>query len=270
MCSTQSLQVDVDVVLERQPAVAARRAAPVDRVDIDAERQQVAQHRAVFLQVGHRVAADLAVGHQHRHADRALGGRLVAVQRRLVLAEHHLLVGGGDLHVLVLQALQHLLAARQLQVEVARARRAPARRGLAGRGHRGVPSGAARAWRPGGASARRARLGMPTASASRRRRAGLAARRSSRTSRRSSITVRCISSISLRVGTWLASHQASAILRSCSCWSDAARSMRRCASTNSSERWTSISVSLATASHGRSGRARSRLPAVLRSASAPS
>ena len=66
MCSTQSVEVDVDVVLEGQPAVAARRAAPVDRVDVDAEREQVAQHRAVFLQVGHRVAADLAVGDQHR------------------------------------------------------------------------------------------------------------------------------------------------------------------------------------------------------------
>ena len=40
----------------------------------------------------------------------------------------------------------------------------------------------------------------------------------------------------------------------------AARSMRRCASTNSSERCTSIRVSLATASHGRSGRARSAGP----------
>jgi hypothetical protein len=111
-------EVDVDVVFEGQPAVAARRAAPIDRVDVDAEREQVAQHRAVFLQVGHRVATDLAIGDQHRHADRALRGALVAIKGGLVLAKHHLLVRGGDLHVLVLQPLQHALAAGKLEVQV--------------------------------------------------------------------------------------------------------------------------------------------------------
>ena len=244
------VEVAVDVVLERQPAVAARRAAPVDRVEVHALREQVAQQRAVFLQVGHRVAADQAVGDQHRHArPSCLRGRLVAVQRRLVLAEHLLLVGGGDLHVLVLDALQQLLAAGQLEVQVVEL-------GDRLRGRRTCGSWAScellRCGALGGAGCgARARPGCRCAIGRRRRwrRAGAAPRGAAAAARAAARSPwRCSSSTSLRVGMCAASHQASAILRSCSWRSDAARSMRRCASTNSSERCTSINVSLATAS----------------------
>jgi hypothetical protein len=47
-------QVAIDVVVERQPAVGTGRIAPVDHVQIDPEIEQVADERAVLLQVGHR------------------------------------------------------------------------------------------------------------------------------------------------------------------------------------------------------------------------
>ena len=58
--------------VERQPAVAATRVAPVDDIDIDPLRQHVADQRTVFLQVGHREAADQASRYQHRRLDRVL------------------------------------------------------------------------------------------------------------------------------------------------------------------------------------------------------
>ena len=74
------VEIAVDVVVDRQPAVATRWIAPVDGVQVDALREQVADKRAVFLQVGHRVAADQAVDDQHGRLDPLIGERQVVME----------------------------------------------------------------------------------------------------------------------------------------------------------------------------------------------
>ena len=101
-------QISVDVVVEREPAVGARWVAPIHHVEVDAELEEVADERAVLLQVGHGVAADQAVDDQHRRRDLLLGERPVVVQRDLVLPPHLVLGRGGDRDVLVAQLGEQL------------------------------------------------------------------------------------------------------------------------------------------------------------------
>ena len=253
------VEVAVDVVFEGQPAVASRRTAPVHGVHVDPEREEVAQHRAILLQVGHGVAADLPVGHQHRRAQGALRDRLVAIERRLVLPEHHLLVGGGDLHVFVLDALQHLLPARHLEVEVAELGEGLGGDGFLGHGflrrwRNGGWSGAGMTPRPRGWAARRS--GFAAARQRRRRtvpqRRRTVARRAAAAAPAPGASVRspCAASRPSRCASGCdRSH--TRLRRSCAPAGGtptAARNMRRCASTNSSDRCTSIRVSLTTSS----------------------
>ena len=87
---------------------------PVNDPEIDAALQQVADERAVLLQVGHGVAPDQPVNDQDRCRDLPLGQRPVAVQRHLVLTPDLVLRGCGDRHVLVADVLEQLRAAGDL------------------------------------------------------------------------------------------------------------------------------------------------------------
>ena len=110
-------QVAVDIVVDRHPAVGAGGIAPVDHVEVDAEIEQVADERAVLLQVRHGVAADQAVDDQHRRPDLGLGQWPVVVQGHLVLAPDLVLRRRGDRHVLVAHLLEELGAAGDLLAE---------------------------------------------------------------------------------------------------------------------------------------------------------
>ena len=107
-------QISVDVIVEREPAVGARRVAPIHDVKIDAEIEEIADERAVLLQVGHRVAADQPIDDQHRRRDLLLGERPVVMQRDLVLTPDLILRRRGDRHVLVAQLGKQRRAARDL------------------------------------------------------------------------------------------------------------------------------------------------------------
>ena len=110
-------QIAVDVVVEREPAVGARWIAPIHDVKIDAELEKIADQRAVFLQVGHRVAADQPVDDQHRRRDLLLGKRPVVMQRDLVLTPDLILRRRGNRDVLVAQLGKQRRAARDLFAE---------------------------------------------------------------------------------------------------------------------------------------------------------
>ena len=152
-------QIAVDIVVDGHPAVGAGRIAPIDHVEVDALIEQVADERAVLLQVRHGVAPDEAIDDQDRCPDLRLGERPVVVQGDLVLAPDLVLRRGGDRHVLVAHVLEELRAARDLlaqgrnlggdlfRPDIDRAHRLAhervplrfdARRGLLGR--RGAPS----------------------------------------------------------------------------------------------------------------------------------
>ena len=107
-------QIAVDIIVDGHPAVGAGRIAPIDHVEIDALIEQVADERAVLLQVRHGVAPDEAVDDQDRCPDLGLGERPVVVQGHFVLAPDLVLRRGGDRHVLVAHVLEELRAARDL------------------------------------------------------------------------------------------------------------------------------------------------------------
>ena len=67
-----AIEVTVDVIVERQPAIGAIGITPVDQVDVLALLEQVAHHRAVGLQVDHVRPVDQRVDDQQR----GLRGRL--------------------------------------------------------------------------------------------------------------------------------------------------------------------------------------------------
>src|SRR5215217_8833734 len=62
-------EVAVDVVVEREPAIGAGRVAPVYHVKVEPEVEQVANERAILLQVRHRVAAHEPIGDQNGGLD---------------------------------------------------------------------------------------------------------------------------------------------------------------------------------------------------------
>src|SRR5215204_2000965 len=111
------VQVAVNVVVEHQPTVGAGRVAPVYHVKIKPEVEQVANERAVLLQVRHRVAADKPIGDQDGRLDLLLGHGPVAVEGHLVLPPDFVLGRRGDLDVLVEDLLEQLSAARDLLPE---------------------------------------------------------------------------------------------------------------------------------------------------------
>ena len=97
----------VDVVVDRQELVGARRVAPVDHPEVDAALEQVADQRAILLQVGHGVAADQPVDDQHRSGpDLDAGQRVVVVQRHLLDAHRLGLRRGADIDVGIADASQ--------------------------------------------------------------------------------------------------------------------------------------------------------------------
>ena len=63
---THSVEVSVDVIIEGEPSIRARRIAPIDDVEIDPKIQEIADKRAILLQIGHGVTTNQAVDDQHR------------------------------------------------------------------------------------------------------------------------------------------------------------------------------------------------------------
>lgn len=106
-------KIVVDIVVERQPAVDARRFAPVHDIQIYTFGEQVADERAVLLQVGHRVTPDQTVDDEHRYVYRVGCDSFVVVERRLVDSEHFGLRRSADLHVAVLDRRQKLATAHE-------------------------------------------------------------------------------------------------------------------------------------------------------------
>ena len=111
------VQIAVDVVVERQPTVGARRGAPVDDVQVDALAEHVAHQRPVFLQIGHRITPDQAIDDEHRHLDLALGHRLVVIENGLVLPEHLSFGRRRDLDVAIARLVQEREPLRQRAIE---------------------------------------------------------------------------------------------------------------------------------------------------------
>ena len=118
-------EVAVDVVVERQPAIGTGRVAPVHDVEIDPEVEQVADERAVLLQVRHGVAADQPVGDQDGGLDLLLRQGPIAVEGDFVLPPDLVLGRRGDLDVLVADLLEQLGAARDLFARARPLRRSP-------------------------------------------------------------------------------------------------------------------------------------------------
>ena len=93
--------------------------APVDHPEVDAALEQVADQRAVLLQVGHGVAADQPVDDQHRSGlDLDAGQRVVVVQRHLLDAHSLGLRRGADIDVDIADAPKRLGAAGEAGTEL--------------------------------------------------------------------------------------------------------------------------------------------------------
>src|SRR3954447_8721357 len=199
-----SVQVAIDVVVERQPAIGAGWVAPIDDVKVDPEVEQVANERAVLLQVGHRVASDQPIGDQNGRFDLLLCHGPVTVEGDLVLPPDLFLWRRGDLDVLVADLLEQLgpfgdLLPERLGFGDALLRLDP--NGLADVTHEDAPiwAGLAPPRRGCAAAARRGALRAAPFALSAAGRGARLSRLNARSSRRSSVTVRCTSSSSVRV-----------------------------------------------------------------------
>ena len=51
-------QIPLDVVVECEPSIGSLRIAPVHHIKVNPEFEQIADERAIFLQICHRVTTD--------------------------------------------------------------------------------------------------------------------------------------------------------------------------------------------------------------------
>lgn len=113
------VQEPVDIGIDGQELIGPRRVPPVDDPEVDAAHEQVPDERAVFLQVGHRVATDQPIDDQHRPgADLDARQRLVVVQRHFLDPHRLRLRGGAYVDVGVADSAESLRAAGEPRPEL--------------------------------------------------------------------------------------------------------------------------------------------------------
>ena len=113
------IEIPIHIVIEGPVLVRPVRMTPVDDVEIDAARQQIAHQGAVLLQVRHRIAANQPVHDQHRPGtDRRLRQRVIVVERHLVLPQDKGLRRRTDVDVLLLHAGKRLGRRREFPTEL--------------------------------------------------------------------------------------------------------------------------------------------------------
>ena len=106
------VHIAVNVVIDGQETVLARRVAPVDHVQVDSVLKKILDNAAAGLQVEHGFAIDQRVDHQKRMPVLALGDRRVVLELDAVLLVNDLVRGGGDVGLEFLkQYIRRLLGA---------------------------------------------------------------------------------------------------------------------------------------------------------------